>query len=48
MKTVYINTEQSGKYDEADLPYPDYIALDHYQLSNILISLASEKIHYST
>ena len=43
IKTVYINTEQSGKYDEADLPSPDYIALDHYQLSNILISLASEK-----
>lgn len=43
IKTVYIKTEQSGEHEKADLPSPDYVAADHYELSKILISLASEK-----
>ena len=48
MKTVYIKTEQSGEYDKANLPSPDYIAVDHRELSEILISLASKKIQFNS
>jgi putative hydrolase of the HAD superfamily len=48
IKTIYIKTEQSGEYDATKLPSPDYIAIDHSDLSKILISLASEnKIHFN-
>ncbi len=44
MKTAYIETEQSGKYD-MDLPSPDYVARDHGELCKILFSLAEGNPH---
>ena len=41
MRTVYIETEQSGKYD-FPIPEPDFIAEDHRHLSDILFALAEE------
>lgn len=41
LKTVYIKTEQSGIYDEDELPAPDIVAKDHEDLYNILTSIAS-------
>lgn len=43
MKTVYIETEQSRKYSDNSLPLPDYIAKNHEDLSNLLLSLAERK-----
>lgn len=40
LKTVYIYTEQSGKYDEANMPRPTYTAENHSNLAEILLSLA--------
>ena len=39
MKTVHIETEQSGKYC-CNLPEPDYVAKDHGELKDLLLSLA--------
>lgn len=39
LKTVYIETEQSGKYPEITVS-PDYIAKDHEDMKNILFELA--------
>lgn len=39
LKTVYIETEQSGKYTNLDVT-PTYIAKDHEDMKNILFSLA--------
>jgi putative hydrolase of the HAD superfamily len=44
MKTAYIETEQSGKYD-IELPSPDYVAADHGELCSILFSLAEGNTH---
>lgn len=41
LRTVYIRTEQSGRYPELDLPEPDYRAGDHRDLRDILFSIAS-------
>lgn len=43
LKTVYVETEQSGKYDELELTDPDYVVSDHYELRKTLIHLASKK-----
>ena len=40
MRTVYIETEQSRKYDGKALPSPDLVAKDHEDLKKILFSLA--------
>ena len=39
MRTAYIETVQSGKYD-IELPKPDFVAKNHEELSNILFTLA--------
>ena len=39
MKTVYIHTEQSGRYDGILLPSPTYVAKNHRELADLLISL---------
>ena len=39
LKTVYIETEQSGKYPDLDVT-PTYIAKDHEDMKSILLSLA--------
>ena len=39
MRTAYIETVQSGKYD-MDLPKPDFVAKDHEELAKILFALA--------
>jgi putative hydrolase of the HAD superfamily len=46
MRTAYIETVQSGKYD-IELPKPDFVAIDHEHLSNILFDLADsrDKLH---
>ena len=41
LKTVYIETEQSGKYDDPPLPDPDYFASNHYELWQTLTCPAS-------
>ena len=40
LKTVYIETEQSGKYPELDYIKPDYCAETHQQLRDILFAIA--------
>lgn len=40
LHTVYIPTEQSGRYDELHLPTPDYSITDHRKLYETLISIA--------
>lgn len=40
LKTVYIHTEQSGIYDDANMPRPTYTAENHANLTEILLSLA--------
>ena len=43
LKTVYIETEQSGKYPQIDV-HPDFVAQDHKEMMDILFKLAeSEK-----
>lgn len=42
MRTAYIETEQSNKYD-FPLPTPDFVAKDHGELEKILFSLAEDK-----
>ena len=44
MKTAYVETEQSGKYD-MPLPTPDLVAKDHEDLCRILFSLAEGNLH---
>lgn len=39
MRTVYIRTEQSGEYPSLTLPSPTYVASDHDELSQLLLSL---------
>ena len=39
LKTVYIETEQSGKYPDLDVA-PTYVAASHEDMKNILFSLA--------
>lgn len=39
LKTVYIETEQSGKYPDIDV-IPNYVAQTHEDMKNILFSLA--------
>ena len=39
MKTVYIHTEQSGRYDGILLPSPTYVAKNHRELADLLLSL---------
>lgn len=43
LRTVYIETEQSGHYPDMDIPSPTYIAKSHSDLAKILLSLATEK-----
>lgn len=43
LRSIYIHTEQSGRYDGLDLPCPTYTAQDHSHLSKILLSLAQKK-----
>ena len=38
---MYIETEQSGKYDDPPLPNPDYVASNHYELWQTLTCPAS-------
>ena len=42
LKTVYIQTEQSRKYDAKALPSPNYTATDHEELYKLLLTLASK------
>ena len=42
LKTVYIQTEQSRKYDAKALPSPNYTATDHEDLYKLLLTLASK------
>ena len=42
LKTVYIETEQSGKYPDLCVS-PDYIAATHYEMKEILFKLAEGK-----
>ena len=39
MKTVYIETLQSGKYD-VDLPNPTHVVKDHREMKDLLLSIA--------
>ena len=41
MRTAYIETVQSGKYN-MELPKPDFVAQDHKHLTDILFRLAEE------
>lgn len=41
MRTAYIETVQSGKYN-MELPKPDFVAQDHKDLTDILFRLAEE------
>ena len=43
LKTVYIETEQSGKYPSEDLVAPDYTASTHQKLMELLFDLAEGK-----
>lgn len=43
LKTVYIETEQSGKYPSEDLVEPDYTASTHQKLMELLFDLAEGK-----
>ncbi len=43
LRTVYIETEQSGKYPELDLPKPDRVANDHGELKKILFEMTKDK-----
>jgi putative hydrolase of the HAD superfamily len=38
LKTVYIQTEQSGKYDDSNMPSPTCTAENHARLVEILLS----------
>ena len=42
LKTVYIETEQSGKYENIDIT-PDYIVNSHKDMMELLFSLAENK-----
>lgn len=42
LRTVYIETEQSGKYPELDLPKPDRTASDHGELKSLLFEMAKK------
>lgn len=44
MKTVYIKTRQSRDYGDLPLPSPNYIAKDHRELKNIVLTLAEQKL----
>lgn len=39
MRTVYIQTEQSGSYPELDIPSPTYEVKDHGEMRSLLLSL---------
>lgn len=41
IKTVYIETEQSGKYEGLDIA-PDYTVTTHYEMKDLLIKLAGK------
>ena len=41
MRTVYIETEQSGQYPDMKIPSPDFVAADHADLCRILLSLVA-------
>ena len=43
LKTVYIETEQSGKYPSEGLVAPGHIANTHYELMELLFDLAEGK-----
>ena len=42
LKTVYIETEQSGKYPNLDVA-PDYVVATHYEMKELLFNLAENK-----
>ncbi len=44
LKTVYIETEQSGKYPSLELPTPDFTVNTHFEMKELLFSLAEGKI----
>lgn len=39
MKTVYIETAQSGSYPDLEIPSPTYIVKDHKEMKELLVSL---------
>lgn len=39
MKSIYINTPQSGSYPNLDLPKPTYVVEDHEKMRELLLSL---------
>ena len=41
MRTVYIETEQSGSYPELDIHSPNYTVQTHQQMHDLLLSLAA-------
>ena len=42
VKTVYIETEQSGKYPNLNIK-PDYVVNTHYEMKELLYSLVENK-----
>ena len=43
LKSVYIETEQSGKYENISSSLPTYIVEDHAQMKQVLFALADER-----
>lgn len=43
MRTVYIKTEQSGRYPELNLPCPTYEVSNHREMKSLLLSLLTKK-----
>lgn len=39
MKTVYIETAQSGSYPDLEIPSPTYVVKDHKEMKELLVSL---------
>lgn len=42
LKTVYIETEQSGKYPDIQLVSPNYTVANHHEMLDLLLSLAEK------
>ena len=41
MRTLYIDTAQSGRYPDLDIPAPTFVAKNHKQMKDILLSLTN-------
>ena len=42
LKTVYIETEQSGKYPDKELVDPDFVVNTHFEMKELLFNLAEK------